>query len=106
VFRGVNIFSNYVYIGECDSEQEARHDLGPPPSEEGIGGSTATPSGNQTATETAPGDGTTTRPSRRRPSQRRRGNGGADTASDTPTISGGPASPRSSRASRCYLQRF
>jgi len=32
---GINLRSNYQYICECDSEQEARQKLGPPPNEDG-----------------------------------------------------------------------
>ena len=34
-WRGINLNSNYVYICECDSEGEAREQLGPPPNENG-----------------------------------------------------------------------
>jgi PGF-CTERM protein len=44
---GLRLRTNYMYVCECDSEQEAREQLGPPPNEEGSsdGGSeeTATP---------------------------------------------------------------
>ncbi|MFT4884297.1 MAG: hypothetical protein ACI8U4_001812, partial [Natronomonas sp.] len=43
--------SNYLYVCECDSEQEAREQLGPPPNEDGT--STPTPtSGDDTPTPT------------------------------------------------------
>lgn len=52
----VDYKSHYFYICVCDSEQEARETLGPPPSESGGGGSTPTasptPSGGDTATPT------------------------------------------------------
>jgi len=52
--RGLNLFSNYVYICECDNEQQARSQLGPPPNEDdGSGsGSGGGDSGDATPTPT------------------------------------------------------
>ena len=55
-WRGVNLRSNYVYICECDSEEEAREDLGAPPPERN-GEQTPTPDNGDNATETPPPDG-------------------------------------------------
>lgn len=61
--------STFVYVCECDSEEDARAELGPPPSEE-----TATPS--PTATQTAAGGSTPT---------------ATDEVTDTPTGTDGTA---------------
>jgi PGF-CTERM protein len=57
-WRGVNLESNYVYVCECDSEEEAREDLGaPPPERSGTptpGGEEPTPTGNQSGDEPTP----------------------------------------------------
>ena len=54
---GVKTKSTYFYICECDSEEEAREQLGPPPNEEGSG-ETGSSGGESTATPT-PSDGET-----------------------------------------------
>jgi PGF-CTERM protein len=44
--------SNYIYVCECDSEQEAREQLGAPPNERTTTDSTPTPTATATATAT------------------------------------------------------
>jgi len=63
-WRGVNLRSNYVYICECDSEEEAREELGaPPPERSGTPTPTPTPDGDEpTDTPTPDGDEATDTP--------------------------------------------
>jgi PGF-CTERM protein len=59
----VSLNSHYFYVCECGSEQAAREQLGPPPSEEGTSGDsepTATPEATATATATATPEATAT----------------------------------------------
>jgi len=49
-WRGVNLNSNWVYICECDSEQQAREQLGPPPNEGGTSGQSGGGGGESTPT--------------------------------------------------------
>jgi PGF-CTERM protein len=59
----VSLDSHYFYVCECGSEQAAREQLGPPPSEEGTSGDsepTATPEATATATATATPEATAT----------------------------------------------
>jgi PGF-CTERM protein len=62
--RGIKLRSNYLYVCECDSEQEAREQLGPPPNEEGdTDDTTATPTPEpDTATPTPEPDDDTPAP--------------------------------------------
>lgn len=56
-----NIKSHYFYVCECANEQEAREQLGPPPSEGGDGEqSTSTPTATDTGGSTPTDDGTVT----------------------------------------------
>ena len=56
--QDAGIFSHYFYICECGSEEEAREQLGPPPSEEDDGTSESTPTATAEQTATAePDDG-------------------------------------------------
>ena len=103
-WRGVNLRSNYEYICECDSEEEAREELGPPPSE---GGETPTPGGGGEGTATPSNGGETATPGGETATPGGGGEtatpgGGGETAAPggqnnqqnnegtTPTISGGP----------------
>ena len=104
-WRGVNLNSNWVYICECDSEQQAREELGPPPNEGGSsgqegggggegtetpsdGGGTATPGGSGESPDS--GTSTPTEP----PSTPTAASGGQNNQQNnertTPTISDGP----------------
>jgi PGF-CTERM protein len=57
----VTLDSHYFYVCECGSEQAAREQLGPPPSEAGSsGGSESTPTPEATATQTATPEATAT----------------------------------------------
>jgi len=54
--KGLRLQSNYLYVCDCDSEQEAREQLGPPPNEDDSGSEstpepTATPEPTPTPTE-------------------------------------------------------
>ena len=86
-WRGVNLNSNYVYIRECDSEEEAREELGAPPPERN-GTPTPTPANGDNATDTPTpdnGDQPTDTPPPDNGDQNNQNNEGT-----TPTISGGP----------------
>ena len=83
-WRGVNLNSNYVYVCECNSEQEAREKLGPPPSEGGSSGQEGGGGGEGTETP-SDGDETATPD----------GGGGetSDSGTPTPTATPPPSTP-------------
>ncbi|QLD89521.1 PGF-CTERM sorting domain-containing protein [Natronomonas salina] len=51
---GILAMSNYLYVCECDSEAEAREQLGAPPNEEPTGGETPTPTATESGEDPTP----------------------------------------------------
>jgi|GEM_PF-867650 len=58
--KGLRLQSNYIYVCECDNEQQAREQLGPPPNEDPDPTPTPTESSDSTPTPTAAPDNTAT----------------------------------------------
>ncbi|WP_178915413.1 PGF-CTERM sorting domain-containing protein [Natronomonas gomsonensis] len=58
--KGLRLQSNYLYVCECDNEEEAREQLGPPPNEDPDPTPTPTESSDSTPTPTESSDSTPT----------------------------------------------
>jgi hypothetical protein len=84
------IRSHYFYICDCQSEQEAREKLGPPPSDDGGSGGTGGGGSESTATPTATPEATPT------PTETSGGGGGS--SESTPTATATPEATASATA--------